>query len=134
MISVPLRWRDSDHLGHVYHGTTVALLDEARSRWMESLGLDDVVNYVIVHLDVTFKSEILVADRVVSFVAGVERVGRSSITTSEVLTTERTGVCIEARCTMVHWDGDVRASVAIRDEDRETLLRLPATGATLSQA
>ena len=27
---IPLRWTDTDALGHVYHGVHVALIDEAR--------------------------------------------------------------------------------------------------------
>lgn len=122
-ISLPLRWRDTDHLGHVYHGALVSLLDEARSRWMLQVGLSDVQNYVIARIDVSFKNEILYADNSIAVEVCLERVGNTSMTTRERVLSP-SGTCAESRCTFVHWDAAARTSRLIDESDRTILLAL----------
>ena len=33
-VSLPLRWADTDALGHVYHGIQISLIEEARTIWL----------------------------------------------------------------------------------------------------
>ena len=32
---IPLRWADTDALGHIYHAVHVELIDEARGLWLD---------------------------------------------------------------------------------------------------
>ncbi|WP_370185085.1 acyl-CoA thioesterase [Rhodococcus wratislaviensis] len=126
VISVPLRWCDMDQFGHLYHATLVALLDEARSRWLGQLDLSDSENFVIARVDVSYKNEILYADGSLEVEIEAERIGSSSVTTRETVRTATSGVCAEATCTMVQWDTRTRSSKPINAGDRKALLAVGA--------
>ena len=104
-IAVPLRWRDLDHLGHVYHGTLLTLLDEARVTFLgDAIGFDRPDAYVVVHLEIDYVDELRRDAEQVLVTFSVERVGNTSITTREVVTVPDGTVVARTTVTSVQWD------------------------------
>ncbi|MGW0324708.1 acyl-CoA thioesterase [Nocardia sp. NPDC003183] len=120
-IPVSLRWRDTDQLGHVYHASLVSLLDEARSRWIQQRGIN-TMNFVIAHLDITYKQEIVIGDEEIRVGVEIFHVGTSSLGTREVIRTAKRGICAECESTLVRWDPVTRASTPMTDYEREAAL------------
>ena len=85
-VRLPLRFRDLDAFGHVYHAEYLTLLDEARTAWFrDGLRLDDAGDYVLARVEVDYVSSLVRTDRWVSASFGVERVGGTSLTLREEL-------------------------------------------------
>ena len=83
---LPLRFRDVDAFGHVYHAEFLTLLDEARTRWFrEVVGLENPSEYVLARVEIDYVSSILLDDEAVGAQFVVERVGRSSLTLGETM-------------------------------------------------
>ena len=83
---LPLRFRDLDSFGHVYHAEYLTLLDEARTRFFrEVLELDDPSSYVLAHAEIDWESPLTRDDPAVRGEFTVERVGRSSLSLGEML-------------------------------------------------
>src|SRR5215831_13258039 len=102
---VSVRWRDSDALGHVNHAVFLTYLEEGRDAfYTQRLGTDP--HYVMVRLEINFRAEILLTDRRLTVGIAVERVGNTSLTTRETITTAGGQVFAEARVVTVRWDRD----------------------------
>lgn len=102
---VPLRWRDLDHQGHVYHATMLTLLDEARTRWLsESIGVESADTYVVARIELDYLAEVTMASAAVEVTFGVSRVGRRSITTVETVTDGNGVQVARAAVVVVLWD------------------------------
>ena len=85
-LRLPLRFRDLDAFGHVYHAEYLTLLDEARTAWFrDGLRLDDAGDYVLARVEVDYVSSLVRTDRWVSASFAVERVGSTSLTLREEL-------------------------------------------------
>lgn len=121
-ISVPLRWRDLDHQGHLYHGTMLTLLDEARTEWFRSIGIDCGDSYVVARVEIDYLAETTRSDVAVEVDFAVARVGNRSITTHETARTGN-GVVARALVTAVMWD-----SIAHRSRELTSLERESAEG------
>jgi acyl-CoA thioester hydrolase len=82
----PLRFRDLDAFGHVYHAEYLTLLDDARTRWLgDALAVDDPGSYVVVHLEIDYLSSLTLGDEAVRVDFAVERVGTTSLTLTETM-------------------------------------------------
>jgi acyl-CoA thioester hydrolase len=83
---LPLRFRDLDAFGHVYHAEYLTLLDEARTRWLgDVVGLDDPGSYVLAHVEIDYLSSLGPDDEAVRVDFVLERVGRTSLTVAETM-------------------------------------------------
>lgn len=119
-ISVPMRWRDLDAQGHVYHGTVLTLLDEARSQWLVTrLDLGSVEAYVIARIEIDYVGEIRHQDTV-EVEHRLARLGRSSLTVEEELFVGG-DVAVRSVVTLVAWDGEKRASRPFSPPERAAL-------------
>ncbi|MEU3010202.1 acyl-CoA thioesterase [Nocardia asteroides] len=119
-ITISLRWRDTDQLGHVYHASLVSLLDEARSRWIQQSGID-AMNFVVAHLDITYKQEIVIDDAEIRVDVEISRIGTASLDTREVISTKN-GICAKCESTLVRWDPATRASTPMTEHERKAAL------------
>lgn len=82
----PLRFRDLDAFGHVYHAEYLTLLDEARTRWFgDVLEITNPTDYVVAHLEIDYESSLALSDAAVRVAFSVERVGTSSLTLGETM-------------------------------------------------
>jgi acyl-CoA thioester hydrolase len=95
-IRLPLRFRDVDAFGHVYHAEYLTLLDEARTRWFR--------------------------EAVVATFA-VERVGTSSVTLAETLSAPDGRVAARVRSVTVRRDLAAGRSRPLTDAERDRLER-----------
>jgi acyl-CoA thioester hydrolase len=83
---LPLRFRDLDAFGHVYHAEYLTLLDEARTRWLgEAVQLEDPGSYVVARLEIDYVSSLTLADEAVRVDVEVLRVGTTSLTLRETM-------------------------------------------------
>jgi acyl-CoA thioester hydrolase len=122
--TVPVRWRDTDALGHVNHAVFLTYLEEARDAfYAEVLGADPT--YVVARLEIDMRAEVRHEDRQVIVDVRVERLGTTSLMTTETIRTASGEVVAEARVVSVRWDQVNRQPVAFSAAERE---RLTAAG------
>jgi acyl-CoA thioester hydrolase len=120
---IQTRWTDFDALGHVTHVAYPVILDEARDAFLAcTVGAFADWPSVIVHLSVDYKREIAhpAPDLVVR--TRVADVGRTSVTFEQEVLAPDGAVAATSRSVLVAWDGDMRASREISDEERTKLL------------
>ncbi len=116
---LPLRFRDLDAFGHVYHAAYLTLLDEARTRWFrEVLRLDDAGDYVLGRVEVDYVSSLVLADEAVSATFGIERVGTTSLTLVETLRARDGRVVSQGRSVVVLRDVARGRSRPLTDTER----------------
>jgi len=83
---VDVRWRDVDALDHVNHAVFLTYLEEGRDAFFaQTLGSDP--SYVVVRIEVDLRAEVRLADRQVVVRIAAERLGTTSLTTRETITT-----------------------------------------------
>jgi acyl-CoA thioester hydrolase len=118
---IPLRFRDLDAFGHVYHAEYLTVLDEARARWFASIGVTDPSSYVVAHLEVDYLSPLVASDLAVRAVFEVERVGTTSVTVAEVLHARDGRVVARSRTVAVLRDPATGAKRALTARERAAL-------------
>jgi acyl-CoA thioester hydrolase len=109
---IPIRWRDMDAYGHVNNAVFLNYLEEARDEMVRRLFArrDGEFDYVVARVAIDFRRPLRQDDREVVATCRVERVGRSSIRTREILATRRGGVAAEAEAVLVSHDRDTGTS------------------------
>jgi acyl-CoA thioester hydrolase len=118
--NVPLRWRDLDHQGHVYHATVLTLLDEARTQWLASvLGITSPDEYVVARVAIDYRGEIRREDEQICVTFGVERLGNTSVTIGESVRAPDGRLLADASVTAVMWDRAARRPRTLLAEERE---------------
>jgi len=116
---IPLRFRDVDAFGHVYHAEFLTLLDEARTRWFgQELGMENPSDYVLAHVEIDYVSGLVLADEAVYATFEIERVGTSSLTLTEVMSTRDGRVVSRGRAVTVLRDVSSGTSRPLTDEER----------------
>lgn len=116
---LPLRFRDLDAFGHVYHAEYLTLLDEARSRWLaDALGFRDPQGYVVAHLEIDYLSSLRHDDDAVRMQFVVERVGTTSLTLREATYAREGRVAARSRTVAVLRDPSSGRPRPLTDEER----------------
>ncbi|MGO4255924.1 acyl-CoA thioesterase [Marmoricola sp. RAF53] len=111
VIRVSLRWRDLDALGHLYHATTVELLDEARCAWIAAhVAPEAGESHVVARLDITYLAEVTRVDRWLEVTTEVSRVGTTSLALTESVANPAGTVIARCEATIVFWDPVKRVS------------------------
>lgn len=127
---IPLRWRDLDYQGHVYHAEYLALADEGRTRWLgETLGVREPQNYLIAHISIDYLAELNRSAEFVEFGVDVEHVGNKSVRTRETLSVHSgsdTTIVARMTCVFLLWAPETRETRLLTDAERSTLT-LPRT-------
>ncbi|CUR55365.1 putative thioesterase [metagenome] len=119
---LPLRFRDLDAYGHVYHAEFLTLLDEARSRWVASRGLPGPADFVLARLEIDWVSPLTPEDTAVRAEFVVEAVGTKSLTLDETMVAADGRVVARSRSVTVRWDRPTGSPLALSDEERRALL------------
>ena len=115
----PLRFRDVDAFGHVYHAEYLTLLDEARTRWFgEVLGLANPSDYVLARVEIDYVSSLVLADGAVAATFEVDRVGTTSLTLTETLRARDGRVVSRSRAVTVLRDVPSGTSRPLADNER----------------
>lgn len=81
-VSISVRWRDMDAMGHVNNAKYVSYLEEARVRWMlgvEGMSLSDRIAPVVAATNINYRLPIVWPNDIVVELF-VERLGNSSVT------------------------------------------------------
>jgi acyl-CoA thioester hydrolase len=116
---VRVRWSDSDALGHVNHAVFLTYLEEGRDAfYLQVLGDP---NYVVVRIEMDLRAEVRHGDLQVSVRIQAERLGRTSLTTRELILTAAGEVAAEARVVTVRWDPAARQPVPFSEAERGRL-------------
>jgi acyl-CoA thioester hydrolase len=119
-VRVAVRWQDIDGLGHVNHVMFLIYLEEGRDAWLRGhwIRRDE---YVVGRCTVHYRREILPDVATVLVRTAVAEVGRSSLTTSQLMLDEDGNVLAEAEFALVMWDPRERRSRPLSDEERRSL-------------
>ena len=114
---VPIRWRDTDALGHVNHAVFLTYLEEGRDGFFwEVLGASTM--YVVARVELDFRAEVRLEAKQVTVRISVERVGTTSLTTNEQLLLPSGDVAGEAKVVIVNWDEEQHAARPFTDDER----------------
>ena len=117
---VDVRWRDTDALGHVNHVVFLTYLEEGRDAFYTHV-LGSEPSYVVVHLEVDFRTEVRHEDRRVLVRIEVERVGTTSLTTRETILNSAEQVVASARVVTVRWDSASHEPTPFGEAERARL-------------
>jgi len=118
---LPLRFRDLDAFGHVYHAEYLTLLDELRTGWLRRVGLERPSEYVVARVELDYVSSLVAEDAAVAGGFAVERVGRTSLTLAETLSAADGRVVARSRVVAVLRDPASGGSRAVTDAERALL-------------
>jgi acyl-CoA thioester hydrolase len=117
---VTVRWRDVDALDHVNHAVFLTYLEEGRDAFFaQTLGGDP--SYVVVRIEVDLRAEVRLADRRVVVRIAAHRLGTTSLTTREAITTPSGEVAAEAAVVTVRWDENQHQPVPFTPAERARL-------------
>jgi acyl-CoA thioester hydrolase len=117
---VPVRWRDTDALGHVNHTVFLTYLEEGRDAFYAQT-LDGEPDYVVARIEIDLRAEVRHADRQVTVRIQAERLGTTSLTTRETILAPSGEVVAEARVVTVRWDPRQRKPVTFSAAERARL-------------
>lgn len=116
---LPLRFRDIDAFGHVYHAEYLTLLDEARTRWLgDVVGLADPGSYVVAHIELDYLSSLTLEDQAVRVAVVVVRVGTTSLTLGETMHARDGRVVARGQCVAVLRDRATAAKRSLSQAER----------------
>lgn len=123
-LTLPLRWRDMDMLGHLNQAVYHELLEEARGALLHELaGGSGVVHhtYVLARVELDYRHEVRKDHGTVDVVVRVGRVGTKSMTLDhEVLLPDGT-VAASGSTVLVGWDMKARGARVLGDDERARL-------------
>jgi acyl-CoA thioester hydrolase len=123
-LTLPLRWRDMDMLGHLNQAVYHELLEEARGALLlELAGGSGVVHhtYVLARVELDYRHEVRKDHGTVDVVVRVGRVGTKSMTLDhEVLLPDGT-VAASGSTVLVGWDMEARGARELGAEERARL-------------
>jgi acyl-CoA thioester hydrolase len=117
---VPVRWRDTDALGHVNHTVFLTYLEEGRDAFYAQT-LDGEPDYVVARIEIDLRAEVRHVDRRVTVQIQAERLGTTSLTTRETILAPSGEVVAEARVVTVRWDPRQHKPVPFSEAERARL-------------
>jgi acyl-CoA thioester hydrolase len=116
--TVPVRWSDTDMLGHVNAARYMTFIEELMVEWLTPLFGD---NYVTARLELDFHRELPHGTRSVQAAGWIEEVGTSSITFRSEIRREDGEPAFSALGIAVIWDPDARRSRPMTEAERAAL-------------
>jgi len=123
---VPVRWADTDALGHVNHAVFLTYLEEGRDAFYGRV-IGAELSYVVVRLEVDLRAEVRHPDGHVTVRIAVERLGTASLTTTETVLSAAGEIAAQARVVTVRWDADGRRPIPFSPTERGRLHALMTT-------
>jgi acyl-CoA thioester hydrolase len=130
-VRIVIRWRDIDAYGHVNNAVYLNYLEEARDRLVEELfGGDMAWDFVLAHVGIDFRNELVLADAEVVVRCGIASVGRSSIRTREEIRKLDGTLAAEAESVIVPRDREKNRSRPLTEAEREVLAVQISDGST----
>ena len=121
-VTIAIRWRDLDALGHVNNAVYLNYLEEARDRLVEDLfGGEAAWDFVLAHVGIDFRRELTQADGEVVALCSVAAVGRSSVRTREEIRKLDGSIAAQAESVIVPRDRESNRSRPLNDLERAIL-------------
>jgi acyl-CoA thioester hydrolase len=128
-LSVGLRWRDVDTLGHLNQAVYHELLEDGRVALLAQLGGDLSSAFVLARVELDYRQEVRRDAGHVDLVLRVAAAGRSSIDIHHDVRLPDGTVAATGRSVLVAWDGEARTSRALTDVERAGLgVGMPTAG------
>ena len=121
-ITIGLRWRDMDMLGHLNQAVYHELLEEGRGALLLSLKGAASFPFVLVRVELDYRNEVRKDHGSVDVVTRVERVGSKSITIAHEIVRGDGVVAAEGRSVLVAWDPHARGARALTEQERAALV------------
>jgi acyl-CoA thioester hydrolase len=121
-----IRWRDMDAFRHVNNSVYLTYLEETRDEWfLEVLSNGLLLNdFVLARCAIDFRSPLTQDDGEVDVQIRCTRVGTSSVTMAERISSVRDGrLAAEAESVVVHTDPTTGKSRPLTDEIRTAFTR-----------
>ncbi len=129
--AVEIRWTDVDAYGHVHHVAQIAILEHARTPFLDSLfASEGTWDYAIVRIEIDYRGELRYEDREARCSFEATAFGRSSITLRERIAAPDGRPVAEATVVIVAWDA---AAGRPRPLDANERAALAASGAAPAQ-
>jgi acyl-CoA thioester hydrolase len=117
------RWTDFDTLGHITHAAYPVYLDEARDAVLTAtVGPFTEFAWVIAHVSIDYKREIVQGAREVIVRSRIAEVGRTSISFEQDVLGPDGEVAAACKSVLVAWDREARAARPIDERERAALL------------
>jgi acyl-CoA thioester hydrolase len=121
-VSVQLRWRDMDMLGHLNQSVYHELLEEGRAAVMWELmnraGANNVHGtYVLAHVDLDYHAEVRKDHGAVEIVVSVADVGTSSFRLHHEVRLPDSTVAASGETVMVAWDPTTRGKRTLTEAE-----------------
>jgi acyl-CoA thioester hydrolase len=118
-LTIPIRWRDIDALGHVNNAIYLTYLEELLAALVGPVLGDD---WVTARVELDFRNELQLSDREVVATASVERIGTSSVAFSVSVARTDGMTALEGRVVLVAWDRERRRGRPLSDAERQALV------------
>jgi acyl-CoA thioester hydrolase len=120
---IEIRWRDLDALRHVNNAVYATYLEEARDEWfVRALGPGGKFwDYVLARVAIDFRRELTQDDDAVVIRTRLVRIGTSSLTFREEISSLEGWVAAEAESVVVARDRDTGLSRPLTDVERAAL-------------
>ncbi len=121
-MTVPLRWRDMDMLGHLNQAVYHELLEEARGALLQGLGEGQRhQTFVLARVELDYRSEVRKDHGSVEIRVRVGRVGTKSVTLKHDVVLPDGTIAATGSTVLVGWDTQARGARALSDEERAAL-------------
>ncbi|MCW3038586.1 MAG: acyl-CoA thioesterase [Solirubrobacterales bacterium] len=122
-LTIPLRWRDMDMLGHLNQAVYHELLEEARTACLVELDLlsRSFATYVVVRVELDYRHEVRKADGTVDVVVRVGRVGNRSFTLEHELSLPDGTLAASGVTVLAGWDMQARGARVLDEHERAAL-------------
>lgn len=119
-VTIKLRYRDLDTLGHVNQSVYHVLLEDARVAFLRSL-FGNHPRMVVARVEMDYRHEVRLGDQELTITTAVQRVGTSSMSLLSRMTTPSGTLAAEAVTVLVTWDPDERRARPLSDDERQAL-------------
>ena len=118
---VPVRWQDLDALGHVNHAVFLSYFEEQRDWWLGELLALGGNDYVVARIEIDYATPVSLSDGPMIVSARCDQIGKSSITISAVMRTQKGELCASSRTVIVLWDDETGRSRPLSATERAVL-------------
>lgn len=121
-VEIHVRWTDMDAYGHVHHATQIALIEDARNRWLDSvLAGDRTWDYAVVRVSFDYRGQLRYEDGPARCRFEVRSTGSASVTLGERLEDRAGRLISEGETVIVAWDQEHARSRPLTGRERAAL-------------
>lgn len=130
--TIPLRWADTDALGHIWHGIHLSLIEEARTAWLNGLcdSGETLWDHAVIRVEIDFRAELGYDDGHAVVSCEGTGFGTKSVRTHERVCTPRGVLVAEAHSVVVAWEPATHTTRTLRDDERTLLAARCSSGAS----